>query len=94
MDMEKFFENREEAIEALKEIKPQDRAIAPYVKIITRESENPYKNLNGGDYDRWLDCELIVPGLYKAKENWSAEWPIDNYCHMDGYVVLSQGDIA
>lgn len=89
----KFYETRKEAVVALKTIAPKDRAIAPYVKVVTRESEDHSKSHNGGDYDRWLNCHLVTPGLYKAKENWSAEWPIENYCHLDGYMVITQGDI-
>lgn len=88
----RFFEKREEAIEFLKTIAPAERSISD-ITIITRESSNPRKNLNGGDYDRWLHCVLIVPGLYRAIEDWSAEWPIDDYDHMDGYVVVSQEDL-
>lgn len=89
----KFYETRKEAVAALKTIAPKDRAIAPYVKVVTRVAEDHSKSHNGGDYDRWLNCHLVTPGLYKAKENWSAEWPIENYCHMDGYMVITQGDI-
>ena len=89
----KFYENRKDAVEQLKTITPQDRAIIPYLRLITRESENPAKNLNGGDYDRWLNCRLISPGLYRAIEDWSAEWDISNYDHMDGYLVVEQQDL-
>lgn len=90
----RFFENRKDAIEHLKTIAPQDRAVVKYLRLVTRESENPARNLNGGDYDRWLNCHLVTPGLYRAKEDWSAEWPIENYDHMDGYVVVAQEEIA
>lgn len=89
----RFFENRKDAIAYLKTIAPQDRALALYLRLVTRQSENPAKNLNGGDYDRWLNCHLISPGLYRAVENWSAEWDIKDYDHLDGYVVASQQEL-
>lgn len=89
----KFFGNRKDALEHLKTITPQDRAIIPYLRLVTRESEDRSKNLNGGDYDRWLNCHLVSPGLYRAKEDWSAEWPIEDYYHLDGYLVASQDDV-
>ena len=88
----KYFDCRKEALDYLRTITPQNRAIFPYLRLVTRESENPAKNINGGDYDRWLSCELVTPGLYRAIEDWSAEWDIMDYYHFDGYVVLEQGE--
>ena len=42
-------------------------------RVYTRESENPEKNANGGDYDFWTWVGVSPDGL-QIIENWSADW--------------------
>ena len=82
---------RRDAVEYLKGISPQKRAINDRFVIPSRYAENPSKCLNGGDYHRWYECHLVTPGLYKFSEQWSAEYPIEDYHQITGYLVIEQG---
>ena len=54
------------------------------VRIYTRDSRQPERNANGGDYDFWLDVSLTSDGVI-IEDDWSADW---DYADWGGSVYI------
>jgi len=81
-----------EALARVSRIPVTDRAITcPAIDL--REPENPAMSSNGGDYHRWLNCRQYTPGVFIVEEDWSADWDIADYSHMEGIIVLTQQEV-
>jgi len=87
--------SRQEANRAFasRDLSVSDASVYDCVPLRIREARKAALSSNGGDYERWINMTQIAPCVFEVAEDWSAEWPIRDYCHLEGYVVLTAKDL-
>lgn len=80
------------ASKEIQDIALENRAIGTFEIELRVPRDWRFAN-NGGDYYRYLTLKEVSFGIFKAKEDWSAEWDISGYYHLEGYICLSKSEV-
>lgn len=93
---DKALESFRQACKRASRIPWKNRAVLRDILTVDlRVPENWSRCHNGGDYYRYVRLiPTMAKGVFRLREDWSADWDIADYRIIDGdYVVLSKDDL-